>query len=79
MICTMLNHLDYARLMSIPFLMSAECTYSRNYQKIFYTNLCATFFLIWKYQEEIYSALPQKLVIKRCFDRSGGIYYITSV
>ena len=63
-----------SRLMSIPFLMSAECTYSRNYQKIFYTNLCVTFFLIWKYQEEIYSALRQKLVIKRYFDHPGGIY-----
>ena len=34
---------------------------------IFYTNLWVDFFLIWKYQEEIFSALPQILFIKRCF------------
>ena len=67
MICTTLNHLGYDELLSIGFLMSARCAYSRKYCKIFYTNLWVDFFLIWKYQEEIFSALPQKLVIKRCF------------
>ena len=67
MICTTLNHLDYNELFSIDFLMSARCAYLRKYCKIFYTNLWIDLFLIWKYQEEIYSALPQKLVIKRCF------------
>ena len=75
MICTTLNHLGYDELLSIGFLMSARCAYSRKYCKIFYTNLWVDFFLIWKYQEEIYSALPQKLVIKRCFDHSSGNYY----
>ena len=42
---------------------------------LFCTNLFADFFLICKYQEEICSALPQKLVIKRCFDHSSGNYY----
>ena len=32
-----------------------------------YTNFWVDFLLIWKYQEEIYSTLAQKLVIKRCF------------
>ena len=54
-------------LLSIGFLMSARCAYSKKYCKVFHTNLWADFFLIWKYQEEIFSALPQKLVIKRCF------------
>ena len=63
MICTTLNHLGYDELLSIGFLMSARCAYSRKYCKIFYTNLWVDFFLIWKYQEEIFSALPQKLVI----------------
>ena len=67
MICTMLNHLDYDELLSIGFLMSARCTYSRQYCKIFFTNLWVGFFLIWKYQEEVYPDLPQKMVIKRCF------------
>ena len=67
MICTTLNHLGYDELLSIGFLMSARCAYSKKYCKIFYTNLWVDFFLIWKYQEEIFSALPQKLVIKRCF------------
>ena len=63
MICTTLNHLGYDELLSIGFLMSARCAYSKKYCKIFYTNLWVDFFLIWKYQEEIFSALPQKLVI----------------
>ena len=67
MICTSLNHLDYNELLSIGFLMSVGCAYSRKYCKIFYTNLWVDFFLICKYQEKIYSALPQKSVIKRCF------------
>ena len=67
MICTTLNHLGCDELLSIGFLMSARCAYSKKYCKIFYTNLWVDFFLIWKYQEEIFSALPQKLVIKRCF------------
>ena len=67
MICTTLNHLGYDELLSIGFLMSARCAYSRKYCKIFYTNLWVDFFLICKYQEKIYSALPQKSVIKRCF------------
>ena len=66
-ICTTLNHLGYDELLSIGFLMSARCAYSKKYCKIFYTNLWVDFFLIWKYQEEIFSALPQKFVIKRCF------------
>ena len=67
MICTTLNHLGYDELLSIGFLMSARCAYSKKYCKIFYTNLWVDFFLIWKYQEEIFLALPQKFVIKRCF------------
>ena len=63
MICTTLNHLGCDELLSIGFLMSARCAYSKKYCKIFYTNLWVDFFLIWKYQEEIFSALPQKLVI----------------
>ena len=62
-ICTTLNHLSYDELLSIGFLMSARCGYSKKYCKIFYSNLWVVFFLIWKYQEEIFSALPQKLVI----------------
>ena len=65
--CRTLNHLDYDELLSIGFLMSAGCAYLRKYCTIFYTNLWVYFFLICKYQEKIYSALPQKLVIKRCF------------
>ena len=34
---------------------------------IFYTNLWIDISLIWKYQEKIDSAMPKKLVIKRCF------------
>ena len=67
MICTTLNHLDYDELLSIRFLMSSRCAYSRKYCNIFYTNLWVDFFLIWKYQEEIFSTLLQKLFIKRCF------------
>ena len=67
MICTTLNHLGYDELLSIGFLLSARCAYSKRYCKIFCTNLWVDFFLIWKYQEEIFSALPQKFVIKRCF------------
>ena len=63
MICTTLNHLGYDELLSIGFLMSARCAYSKKYCKIFYTKLWVDFSLIWKYQEEIFSALPQKLVI----------------
>ena len=48
-------------------LFNEWCAYSRQYCNIFYANLWVDLFLIWKYQEEIYSALPQKLVIKRCF------------
>ena len=48
-------------------LMIAWCVFSRKYCQIFYTNICVEFFLIWKYQEEIHSTLPQKLVIKRGF------------
>ena len=66
-ICTTLNHLGYNELLSIGFLMSTRCAYSKKCYKIFYTNLWVDFLLIWKYQEEIFSALPQKLVIKRCF------------
>ena len=67
MICITLIHLDYDELLSIDFLMSVRCAYSKKYCKIFYTNLWVEFFLIWKYQEKIFLALPQKLVIKRCF------------
>ena len=66
MICTTLNHLGYDELLSIGFLMSARCAYSKKYCKIFYTNLWVDFLLTWKYQE-IFLALPQELVIKRCF------------
>ena len=65
MICTTLNHLGYDELLSIGFLMSARCAYSRKYCKIFCTNLWVDFSLIWKYQE--YSTIPHKLVIQRCF------------
>ena len=51
MICTTLNHLGYDELLSIGFLMSARCAYSRKYCKIFCTNLWVDFSLIWKYQE----------------------------
>ena len=67
MICTTLNHLGYDELLSIGFLLKARCAHSKKYCKIFCTNLWVDFFLIWKYQEEIFSTLPQKLVIKRCF------------
>ena len=67
MIFTMLNHLGHDELLSIGILMSVRCAYSKKYCKIFCTNLSVDFFLIWKYQEEIFSALSQKLVIKRCF------------
>ena len=67
MICTTLNHLGNDELLSIGFLMSERCAYSKKYCKIFYINLWVDFFLIWKYQEEIFLALPQKFVIKRCF------------
>ena len=66
-ICTTLNHLGYDELLSIGFLINTRCTYSKKYCKIFYTNLWVDFFLIWKYQEEIFSAQPLKLVIKRCW------------
>ena len=66
MICTTLNHLGYDELLSNGFLINARCGYSKKYCKIFYTDLCVEFFLIWKYQEEIFLAQPLKLVIKRC-------------
>ena len=50
-----------------PPLLIGLMIFSRKYSQIFYTNLCVEFFLIWKYQEEIYSTLPQKLIIKRGF------------
>ena len=67
MICTTLNHLGYDELLSIGFVISAWCAYLKKYCKIFYTNLWVNFFLIWKYQEEIFLAQPLKLVIKRCW------------
>ena len=71
MICTTLNHLGWwiwdDEFLSIRFLISARWSYSKKYCKIFYTKLWVDLFLIWKHQEEIFSALPQKLVIKRCF------------
>ena len=67
MICTTLNHLGYDELLSNGFLINARCGYSKKYCKIFYTDLCVEFFLIWKYQEEIFLAQPLKLVIKRCW------------
>ena len=48
-------------------LRSARCVYARKYCQILYTNLCVDFFPIWKYQEEIYSTLPKKLVLNRGF------------
>ena len=44
---------------------SAGSVYWRKNYKTFYSNVF--FFLIWKYQEEIYLTLPQRLVIKKCF------------
>ena len=67
MICTTLNHLGYDELLSIGFLMSARCAYSRKYKKMFYTNLWVDFFLIWKNQEEIYSALPPEIGHREMF------------
>ena len=66
-ICAMLTRLGYDELLSIGFLISARCAFSKKYCNIFCTNLWVDFFPIWKYQEEIFSALPEKLVIKRCF------------
>ena len=63
MICRTLNRLGYEELLSIGFLISARCAYSKKHCKIFYANLWVVLFLIWKYQEEIFLALPQKLVI----------------
>ena len=57
----------YDDLLSIGFLMSARCAYSKKYSTIFCTNLWTDFFLIWKYQEDIFLALLQKLIIKRYF------------
>ena len=62
-ICAMLTRLGYDELLSIGFLLSAWCAFSKKYCNIFCTNIWVDFFLIWKYQEEIFSALPQKLVI----------------
>ena len=67
MICTTLNHLGFNEFLSIGFLMSVRCVYSKKYCKIFYTNLRVDLFLICKYQEEIFWTLLQKLVINRCF------------
>ena len=39
MICTTLNHLGCDEILSIGFLMSARCAYSKKYCKIFCTNL----------------------------------------
>ena len=55
----------YDELLSIGFLMSARCAYSRKYCKKFCTNLWVDFSLIWKYQEETYSALPQKYILHK--------------
>ena len=66
--------LDSNELLSIDFLMSSRCAYLRKHGKIFYTKLWFDFFLSWKCQEEIYSVLPQKLVIKSQFDHSSGNY-----
>ena len=57
----------YDDLLSIGFLMSARCAYSKKYSTIFCTNLWTDFFLIWKYQEDIFLALLQKLIITRYF------------
>ena len=54
-------------LLSIGLLMSARCDYLFEKFNIFYTNLWIDISLIWKYQEKIDSAMPKKLVIKRCF------------
>ena len=67
MIYTTLNHLGYDELLSIVFLMSVMCVYLKKCCKVLYANLWVDFFLIWKYQEEIFLALPQKFVIWRCF------------
>ena len=52
-----MDGLDDNELLSIEFLMSARCAYSRKHFKVFYTNLWVNFFLIWKYQKEIHSTL----------------------
>ena len=57
MICTTLNDFYYIERFVQGWIIC----------KIFYTNLWVDFLLIWKYQEEIYLPLSQKLVIKRCF------------
>ena len=67
MICTILNHLGYDQLLCIDVLINARCAYLKKCCKIFYTNIWVSFFLIWKYQEERFSAQPLKLVIKRCW------------
>ena len=64
MICTTLNYLGYDKF--IGLLMSDRYAYSKKHCKIFYTNLWVDFFLTWKYQE-IFLALPQEWVIKKCF------------
>ena len=67
MICTTLNHLGFDELLRIVFLMSFRCVYLKKCCKVLFANLWVDFFLIWKYQEEIIFALPQKFVIWRCF------------
>ena len=63
MICTTLNQLGYEELLSIAFLISARCAYSKKSCKIFYANLWVVLFLIWKYQKKIFSAHSKNLVI----------------
>ena len=49
----------YDDLLSIGFLMSARCVYSKKYSTIFCTNLWTDFFLIWKFQEDIFGSAPE--------------------
>ena len=67
MICTTLNQLGYEELLSIAFLISARCAYSKKSCKIFYANLWVVLFLIWKYQKKIFSAHSKNLVIYMTF------------
>ena len=75
MICTTLNHLDYNGLLSIGFLMSARCAYSRKYCKTFYINLWVDFFLIKKYQEELLDPASEVGHKDNVFDLFNGNYY----
>ena len=75
MIYTMLNHLDYNELLSIGFLMSAKCAYSRKCSKVFYTNLWVDFFLIQKYQEKTLDLVSEIDLKDSAFKHFSGNYH----